>query len=156
MCGLMFKYPVFKKGWNITVRRGEKWADLLSEEIINDAEIEVPVYDSTSHISGGLVQVRYHHIENGISSHRLYIDVAWLIDGNMIGASTNLDGYAKYNSGYNNYVGYGNTTTSNLNVTNNIILSGNLTNPINNEFGFYNNGTCMFWGNLSLFDELCG
>lgn len=78
--------------------------------------IVIPVYDSASHIGTGAnlgkVQTRINHIETGISSHRLYIDVAWLLQGNNIGASTNLNGYAKYSFGYNNFNGNGNMTTN--------------------------------------------
>ena len=85
--------------------------------------IVVPVFDTTDHVGTGanlgVVQTRIYHPENGISSHRLYIDVAWLLSGNNIGASTNLDGYAKYNFGFNNFAGNGTFITSaNLTATN--------------------------------------
>lgn len=65
--------------------------------------ISVPIFDSTDHINNGNVSVRLHHVQTGISSHRLYLDFAWLVDGNNVGASTNLDGYARYDAGYNNF-----------------------------------------------------
>jgi len=81
--------------------------------------ITLPIFDASEHISGGIVQTRIRHIETGITSHRLYIDVAWLVNGGNIGASTNLDGYAKYLFGFNNFAGNGTFTTS-QNVTANI------------------------------------
>ena len=79
--------------------------------------ITIPCYDSSDHISGGLTQMRLYHVENGIASHRLYLDFAWLLKGNNVGASTNLAGFAKYLSGYNNFVGSGNTTANNFDST---------------------------------------
>ena len=78
--------------------------------------ITIPIFDASEHISGGIVQTRIRHIETGITSHRLYIEVAWLVNGGNIGASTNLDGYAKYLFGFNNFAGNGTFTTS-QNVT---------------------------------------
>jgi hypothetical protein len=75
--------------------------------------LTVPIFDPTDHINGGNVSVRLNHVQNGITSHRLYIDYIWLINGNNIGSSTNLDGYAKYNFGSNNFTGTGNFTTTN-------------------------------------------
>ncbi len=74
--------------------------------------ITIPVYDSASHIQNGIVQTRLRHIETGISSHRLYIDFSWLVNGNNVGASTNLQGYAQYKFGANNFTGTGNMTAS--------------------------------------------
>ena len=114
--------------------------------------ITVPVYDAEEHIGTGvdegIVQVRLHHVQNGISSHRLYVDFVWLLKGGSIGASTNLDGYAEYSYGWNNFTGYGNFST-----TGNIDLSGNLTNPANSTWGYYNDGDCIVIGNLSYVSE---
>ena len=74
--------------------------------------ISIPVFDATDHIDSGNVQVRLHHVQNGITSHRLYIDFVWLVEGNNIGGSTNLDGYARYSFGYNDFSGTGNFNTS--------------------------------------------
>ena len=74
--------------------------------------ISIPVFDATDHIDSGNVQVRLHHVQNGITSHRLYIDFVWLVEGNNIGGSTNLDGYAKYSFGYNDFSGNGDFTTT--------------------------------------------
>jgi hypothetical protein len=95
----------------------EQYFSIVGQE--GQTWLQIPVYDSTDHVSGGVVQTRLRHPENGVSSHRLYIDVAWLINGNMVGASTNLDGYAKYNFGYNNFAGNGTfTTSSNITAAN--------------------------------------
>jgi len=87
--------------------------------------ISIPVFDDSEHISpGGNVSVRFHHIENGITSHKLYFDFIWLVDGNNIGSSTNLDGYARYNFGFNNFAGSGNFTGRYLNITTGMISNG--------------------------------
>jgi hypothetical protein len=96
--------------WDYDTSSWEDYFEIVGQT--GQAWIVVPVFDSTEHISGGIVQTRYYQAEYGISSHRLYIDVAWLVNGNNIGASTNLDGYARYTSGFNNYVGSGNTTSA--------------------------------------------
>lgn len=81
--------------------------------------VTIPVYDPTDHIQGGIVQTRLRHVDTGISSHRLYMDFAWLVSGNNVGGSTNLDGYARYSFGSNNFNGTGNfTTTSNVTASN--------------------------------------
>ena len=81
--------------------------------------ISVPVNDYLQHLDGGVVQLRLRHIENGITSHRLYIDSALLTFKESSGASSNLDGFAKYSFGYNNFDGNGNFTTSgNVTATN--------------------------------------
>jgi hypothetical protein len=90
--------------------------------------ITVPIFDSTDHIGTGVnngkVQTRLIHIENGITSHKLIIDVDWLVSGNNIGASTNLDGYAKYQFGYNNFNGNGDFNTSGNLFSNKLNLTG--------------------------------
>jgi hypothetical protein len=74
--------------------------------------ISVPVFDPDDHIINGTVQTRYRHIQNGIAAHRFYVDFAWLVEGTDIGASTNLQGYAKYNYGTNNFTGTGNISAT--------------------------------------------
>jgi len=92
--------------------------------------ITIPTYDSADHLDpvDNNVTVRLHHVQNGITSHRLYIDYIWLVDGSTIGGSTNLDGYAKYLYGFNSFAGNGsfssssfieakNITTRNINIS---------------------------------------
>lgn len=87
--------------------------------------ISVPVFDDTNHIgTDEKVQLRLHHVETGVSAHRLYIDFAWLVDGMNIGASTNLDGYARYNFNFNNFTGNG-TYFSTGNITTTKYFIGN-------------------------------
>ena len=76
--------------------------------------LTIPAYDSADHIDpvDNNVTIRLHQIQNGVSSHRLYTDFIWLIDGGNVGSSTNLDGYAKYLFGYNNFAGNGSFRTS--------------------------------------------
>lgn len=87
--------------------------------------ITIPIYNPTEHISGQLVQTRFRHVQTGIASHRFYIDLSWLINGNNIGASTNLQGYAKYSFGYNNFNGNGNITTTDTINASKLIVTGN-------------------------------
>lgn len=89
--------------------------------------LTIPVYDTTDHISGGIVQTRMRHIENGITSHRLYVDASWLLEGNNIGASTNLAGYAKYQFGLNNFNGTGTMTAGQFNVSTTGYVNSNAT-----------------------------
>lgn len=74
--------------------------------------ISVPVFDPNDHLQNGIVQTRLRHIDNGIPTHNLYVDFAWLLNGNNIGASPDLTGFARYNFGFNNFNGTGNFTTT--------------------------------------------
>ena len=66
------------------------WEGYLS---ITDQAVQVvsntPVTDPTDHISGGVVQLRFRHIQNGIASHKLIIDYIQLINGSS--TITNID-----------------------------------------------------------------
>lgn len=46
-------------------------------------------------------------------------------------------------------------TFQNLTITDNIVHSGNITNPNNSTWGIYNNGSCIVIGDLSYISE-CG
>jgi len=78
--------------------------------------INVPILDPTDHIGTGgdlgKVRVKFHHVQSGIASHVLNTDMVWLQDGEFIGSSTNLDGYAKYLFGNNNFSGLGSFMTT--------------------------------------------
>lgn len=76
--------------------------------------LTIPVYDSGDHVnSSGYSILRFNHVQSGVATHRFYLDFAWLVKGSNVGSSTNLDGYAKYSFGYNNFSGVGNMTASN-------------------------------------------
>ena len=89
--------------------------------------LTIPIYDASDHIENGVVQIRLHHIQNGVSSHELNIDFAWILDGVIVGGSTNLDGYAKYSFGYNSFSGNGNFVTEG-DITGDTLFSNNWTN----------------------------
>ena len=74
--------------------------------------LTIPVYDPEYHLDSGNVRLRLNHVSSGISSHRLYIDFAWLTRGVQTGSSVNLTGYAEYNFAYNNFDGNGSFKTS--------------------------------------------
>jgi hypothetical protein len=99
--------------------------------------VTIPVYTPTNYTSGGVVMARLYHVENGVSSHRLYIDYSWLLSGNNIGASSNLVGYAKYVFGSNNFSGSGNFTANNFDSINPI---GAYSYMIYQDPGFATNG----------------
>ena len=96
--------------WNYDHNMWEEYFDFVGQAGMTI--LSIPVYDPAEHVSGGLVQLRLHHIQNGISSHRLYLDFVWLVDGITVGGSTNLDDYAKYSFSFNNFNGNGNFNTS--------------------------------------------
>lgn len=99
--------------WDYGSSTWENYYDIVGQS--NFSVLTLPVYDPADHISGGVVQTRLNHPENGVATHRLYIDFAWLVEGPQVGASTDLTGYAKYNFAYNNFAGNGTfTTTSNI------------------------------------------
>jgi len=94
--------------------------------------ISLPVFDPSSHINNSIVQVQLHHIQNGISSHRLYIDFAWLISGIPISGTPDLTDYAKYNFNFNNFNGSGDFNTTGK--INGVINYSNLINVPSSSF----------------------
>ncbi|GAG61187.1 unnamed protein product, partial [marine sediment metagenome] len=88
--------------------------------------ITIPIYDSSDHLfDDGNVSIRFSHEQNGITSHRLDFDFVWLVEGSEIGASTNLEGYARYKFGSNDFEGNGSIWTSGNVEGANITASGN-------------------------------
>ena len=57
------------------------------------------VIDDTTHISGGLVQLRIYHVQNGIPSHNFFIDFAQLISGFSSISTEEADPFAFHKSG---------------------------------------------------------
>jgi len=96
--------------WDYSSSSWETYGDFVGQS--GFTYFTSPVFDPSDHISGGTVQLRLHHVQNGVSTHVLYIDFAWLIEGTFISASPNLDGYARYSFGFNNFNGSGNFTTT--------------------------------------------
>lgn len=111
--------------WDYPTLAWENYFEIVGQT--GQTWIVIPVFDSTDHTSGGIVQTRLHHPENGVSSHRMYIDVTWLISGNNIGASTNLDGYAKYDFGNHPFNGTGPITTTDTGTFKSLNVTGNTT-----------------------------
>jgi len=131
--------------WDYGDGAWEDYFDFVGQEGMN--VIEIPVYDYLEHINNSIVQVRLHHVQNGITSHRLYLDFAWLIEGSSVGASTNLDGYAKYSFGYNDFVGNGYFNTTGDVCVNGLCLSSAATSG-----GLWTNvsGTAEYDGNVNI------
>jgi hypothetical protein len=96
--------------WDYDSSSWEQYWNIVGQNGFN--VITLKIADPTSHISGGKVQIRLFHVENGETSHRLYIDYSQLVQGNNVGSSTNLEGYAKYAFNYNNFYGNGNISTT--------------------------------------------
>jgi hypothetical protein len=96
--------------WDYDSSSWEQYWNIVGQNGYN--VITLRIADPASHISGGIVQIRLFHVETGISSHRLRIDYSQLLQGNNVGASTSLEGYAKYAFNYNNFYGNGNINTT--------------------------------------------
>jgi len=99
----------------------------------------LPSLDSASHINNGLVQIRFDHIENGNTNHKLIIDFIHLIDGFSSVTTTMHDGL----SGRDNIVNHpwafditGTRKVTSINVTGRIIAKS-----INATFGNFTNLT---------------
>ena len=114
-------------------------------------QLSIPVYDSAEHINNSIVQVRLHHIQNGVASHRLYIDFIWLVDGSDVGSSTNLAGYAKYSFGYNDFVGNGY-----FNTTGDVCVNGLCLSSVATSGGLWTNtsGTAEYDGDVNITGNL--
>ena len=108
--------------------------------------ITMPIFDSSEHIQSGIVQTRLYHTGNGVSSHHLYVDFAWLLTGNNVVASTNLIGYAKYSFMYNNFTGFGYfNTSSHINAsTFNGAWNGSVNYPTYTVLATYANLTTVY------------
>jgi len=76
--------------WDYNNSVWESYFEITDQESIIVEDI--PVLDSNSHIQSGKVQLRFLHIQNGISSHRFYIDTIQLIDGISTISNTEHDG----------------------------------------------------------------
>jgi len=73
-------HEIYVQIWNYP---GSVWD---SYYVVTDQEYQVqlpPVFvaDSTEHISGGLVTMRFFHLQNGNINHNLFIDYVQLVDG---------------------------------------------------------------------------
>ena len=120
----------------------EPYWDIVGQSGYNT--LSIPVYDSPAHVgtggNAGKVNMRFHHVENGINSHKLNIDYAWVIKGTQAGGSTDLTGYARYYFGYNDFAGNGTFTTTGTVAA--ATLTGNVTNT-NLTGVLYGNGTAI-------------
>lgn len=66
----------------------------------------LPVIDTAVHTQGGLVQLRFKHIENGVASHKLSIDLVILQNGlTLIGNGQGVDPRYLLVTGANNMTG---------------------------------------------------
>ena len=104
--------------WNYDTSDWESHYEIVGQS--GFSTIVIPIFDSEVHIQNGIVQTKFHHVENGITSHRFKVDFSWLTYGVSIGASANLAGFAKYSFGTNSFNGSGNFNTTG-NVTANYI-----------------------------------
>lgn len=153
--------------WDYNLNTWESYFSFVGQS--GQTVLTVPVFDSSDHKNNGVVQLYLHHIQNGISSHVLYIDFAWLLQG-TVASSTNLEGYARYNFGYNNFNGNGNFTTTDhitagflsglLNWSNltNVPRLGNTSSEIfgvcsNNSFILSSNGSVIYLYNTSWINQ---
>ncbi|MFC1808849.1 hypothetical protein ACFL3D_01845 [Candidatus Omnitrophota bacterium] len=119
--------------WDYDDGAWEDYFDFVGQE--GYTFLTIPVFDYADHVSGGITQLRFHHIQNGITSHILNIDYASLHYGDFVGGSTNLGGYAKYAFGYNDFEGNGDFATEG-----DITTSGSMT-ASNGIFGLIGTAT---------------
>lgn len=100
--------------------------------------LTVSIFDSYNHINNvNVTQLRLHHVENGISTHKLYIGFTWLINGGTVASTPNLQGYARYEFNANNFNGSGDfNTTGNINA-NTYSLNSTIRYCLNNPVPCY-------------------
>ena len=121
----------------------EDYADFVGQSGYN--MMTLLVYDPNDHIgtdaNDGEVELRFQHVQNGIGSHVLNIDFTWLQAGDFTGATTNLDGYARYLFAFNDFNGTGDFYTTgvgtfeDVTATQNVILSTSQTPASANATG---------------------
>jgi hypothetical protein len=121
--------------WNYGSSNWETYLTIVGQTGFN--ELTLDEHSPSGHINGGIVQFRFHHLGNGASTHRLYVDYIQLVQGLSGSASPNLDGYAKYSFGYENFTGNGNFVTTGIingthygdGILNNLNMTNILTIP---------------------------
>jgi hypothetical protein len=72
-------HEIYVELWNYNTNAFDKMAEIT--DMVDFDFLNIPVYASTSYISGGLVQLRFDHQQNGNTGHDFFIDYAVLIDG---------------------------------------------------------------------------
>ena len=93
---------------------------------------QINVLDSAAHISGGVVSLKFDHVESGNPSHDFFLDYVVLIDGFSAISSEEVDPFAFHLSGdtimqgNGNWGGFNLTNIDWLNGFNNINGSGNI------------------------------
>lgn len=85
--------------WDYTSSSWETYTTITSQSGFNI--ISLPVYDYASHVSGGIVQIQLHQVQNGNPTHQLSIDFIWLLS-QIGGGTTDLTQYYTYTQDYNN------------------------------------------------------
>ena len=87
----------------------------------------IPVLDAPDHISGGLVQLKIDHVQNGIGSHNFFLDYLVLIDGFTTITTSTHDALSERDSTTNHPWALptdGSRNATNISVTGNITVQG--------------------------------
>jgi hypothetical protein len=95
---------------------------------------EIPVLDDAMHINAGKVQLRFLHLDNGIPSHRLYIDFIFLEETTSSVNNLDHDSLSNRDSICTNHpevcLNYLNKTTYWINATSSFLQSYTETDPV--------------------------
>lgn len=89
-------YPIIQL-WNYDDGAWEDYPALGESESF--ATIEQSVFDSTDHLSGGIVQMRIYKASNGNTNHEYYVDWVAIFKGYSTPAGEEIDPYAIHKSG---------------------------------------------------------
>lgn len=131
--------------YDYAIASWESYTDFIGQAGFN--VLSIPVLDPSDHVNNSVVQVRFRHIQNGITSHKLYIDYIQLIKG--FSAITNIqhDSLSGRDSP-NNHPQYL-LISGNRTMTGNLNMSGyNITSVVSiNVSMIYNVST--IWKNIT-------
>lgn len=119
------------------------WENYATFSNVPDFNVkEIGVYDADTHISGGVVQVRFYQAENGNTNHIHYFDWVTIADGFATPSGTEIDPYSWHRNiqtESGNFTTSGTVTTSSINATGNSSIAG---------IKFWENATSSFMGRI--------
>jgi hypothetical protein len=114
------------------------------------ANLGFAIDDEADHIINGVVQVRFYQADNGNTNHIHYFDWVVLTHGFISAGSQEIDPYCWHrspNGETGNFATTGNVSASNISVSNNLIVAGNVRGR---EFTFTN------WSKITGTDDSYG
>jgi len=95
-------YPIIQL-WNYDTSDWEAYPAVAESEFF--ATIEQPVFDSTDHVSGGVVQMRLYKASNGNTQNKYYVDWIAISKGFGTPSGEEVDPYSIHRDGSTSWIG---------------------------------------------------